>query len=434
MLSGNTTRRFLQKIPQYSAVFFHAAEKLNRAVTSVATYRLAIEKGLSHEEAVFAAERAVEDTQFIYERWNRAPLFRGRKGALLIFLSFIQNTLVFAASDPGAKRWWMLQLMMGGLLGLPFAEDILDLLSAVWNSVNRLFGTQKSYKDFEIELRRELIATVGEMGLNPDIMLHGLSKDSLGIGNLPLMENFPLPRVDLSGSMGMGNLLPLTEDLKALAAGQELNEFLVKGAENVGGAATAPFMSIARALASNDPNEWRRWEKALPTAMRSASQAVRYSVDGKEATQRGDVIAEFDIHDPRDRAELILKAMGFQPKDLTKGWELEIAQRELVGFYKVRKSSLLRDLNYARIVGDREGIADAVKAIKKYNKNVPFPEMGISGKEARQSFRTFRAIQQKAGLDIAMNREYRRLENELSGVYDPYEDEDTLGSKEEALR
>jgi hypothetical protein len=136
----------------------------------------------------------------------------------------------------------------------------------------------------------------------------------------------------------------------------------------------------------------------------------------------------------RDNVELILKSMSFQPKKLTEGWELEIAQREHVAFYKVQKSSLLRDYNYAKIQKDREGIADAREAIRKYNKSVPYKEMGISGKEASQSFATYKAIQKKAGHDVAMQREYRRLENELKGVYDPYEDPDTLGSREEPLR
>lgn len=434
MLPGNVAKRFIQKIPQYSAVFFHTAEKINRNVMAIATYRLALEKGMDHDAAVFAAERAIEDTQFIYERWNRAPLFRGRKGAALIFMSFVQNTMVFAAADPGAMRWWMMQLIMGGLIGLPFAKDLLDLLSATWNGINHLFNTRKPYKDFELEIRRQLVATIGEWGLNPDLILHGISKDSMGIANLPIMENFPLPRIDLSGSMSMGDILPLTENVKSLAAGQGLEEFLMKSAEGIGGAGIAPIMSITRAMASNDPNEWRRWEKALPTALRSASQALRIRTEGAETTQRGDVIARFDPHDMRDNAELILKAMSFQPKALTEGWELEIAQREYVGFYKVQKSSLLRDYNYARVQKDREGIADARAAIIEYNKNVPFREMGISNKEAKQSFNTYRSIQKKAGHDVAMQREYRRLENELSGVYDPYEEEGILGSKEEPLR
>lgn len=433
MHPGNMTKRFIQKIPQYSAVFFHTAEKLNRHVTALAAYDLAMAAGKSQQEAEFLAETAIERTQFIYDRWNRAPLFRGKKGVALIFMSYAQNVLVFAMQDAGARRWWAMQLIVGGLVGLPFADDIMDLMSTFWNWWQKFFNTQKPFKDFKIELRRQLQATVGEIGLNPDLLMHGISRESFGLTSLPILESFPLPRIDLSGSMGMGNILPLTEDLKALSAGQDLNDFLARGGENVGGAAVAGTMSIIRAMASNDPDHWRRWEKALPTSLHSASQSLRMGVEGQLTTQRGDVVAEFDPNDTRDRIELLMKAFSFQPTKITEGWELEIAQREAAQGYRIRKAKLLTDLNWARSRADREGISDALDDIQKYNANVPFPEMGISGKERMNSWRSYKKIHQKAGSNVAMERDYRRLENELQGIFDPIEEEGSEGSTEEAV-
>lgn len=432
MLPTSTTRRFLHKLPQWSGTFFSTSEKMNRNVVALAAYDLAIQAGKEHQEAYFLARQAVETTQFEYARWNRAPLFRGKQGVVLIFMSFIQNQMIFALADPGALRWWVMMLLMGGLMGLPGAQDILDLLSFGWNTFSKLFKTHKPYKDFEVELRRYLKATVGEMGLNPDLMMHGLSRDSFGLTSIPGLESFPIPRVDLSGSLGMGNILPLTEDLKRLNA-DGLDSFIARGGESVGGAVPAGIMSILRAANSSDPDNWRRWEKALPTASRNASQALRLYTRGKEETQRGDVIAEFDPHDTRDRMELIMKAMSFQLTDISEGWEQSIAQRDAVGYYKIQKSLLLKDLNYARYTKDREGIADASKAIKSYNSNVPFPIMKISRMEANKSFKSYAKIHKKAGANVAMEKEYLQLERDLSGVFEPPKGQDIEDIKEESL-
>jgi hypothetical protein len=437
MLPQQKSRIFLQKLPQWSAVFFHAVEKSNRHITAGAAYDLAIGQGMGHDQAVLEARDAVDRTQFEHNRWNRPKLFQGRKGALFVFQNYVQNVLYFAFREQGAKRYWMMQVALAGVMGIPGADDLLDLMSVGWTQIRKGMGTKAPFIDFHQEMIETMGGVAQDLNINPDIMLWGLSRSSFGLANLPIFDRWPIPRIDLSGSLSMGDIIPVTENLRTLQNEGLMGRFLERGAESIGGAAGSQLFAMLRALDGNDPNTWRRFERMMPAAARQASRAVRLYSEGAEVTRRGDVVAEFDMTDPRDRADLAATAFGFQPTKLSEGWEQLFAKREATLFYRTWKSDLLTDWNWARADGgDREGRADMMKAIRKYNSQVPYPEMRISSKTLKRSADAYDRTQKKSGAGIALQTEYRRLQNSIkqsfsnAGVFEDPRDSGTSSTEE----
>ena len=111
---------------------------------------------------------------------------------------------------------------------------------------------------------------------------------------------------------------------------------------------------------SNDPDDWKRAEALLPTAARNASKATRLFMRGAEKTRAGDVVAEFDPADTRDRLELAGLALGFTPSRLRTGWEREIAIKDAINYYKLQQTELLQQHNWAVFNEDREAQADVM--------------------------------------------------------------------------
>ena len=406
------------KMSHYGSLPFHTVEKLNRHLTAIAAYRLERIKKASHEEAVNAARAAVQKTQYEYARWARPKFMRGKVGGtVFVFQNYMQNTLYFAlGGDPAALRMLMMLFLVAGLQGLPFGENIMDLVDAGMEVLKRRAGVKDPHEQVRVDLRKVL----KDLEINPDLVLHGMSSSSFGLANIGEFMGWPIPNVDLSGSLSLGRVIPGTELLQP-SRSETFEKFLAEGVERVGGAAISGLAGIGQALFDANPDQWKRWEKAMPAAMRAVSKAARYAVRGEEATRGGYPIAGFDMHDPQDQGELIAQALGFTPRDVSKGWEGFIAQQQAVVYYETWKSSLLRQWNYAKETKDEEAVKETNAEIREYNSVVPFPEMKI-GPDARfRSFQSYMKSRQYTGAKTEQSSTSRRLSSSIQDVFEESE-------------
>jgi hypothetical protein len=268
-----------------------------------------------------------------------------------------------------------------------------------------------------VDIRNDVREFVRELDINPDLFLHGLGADSMGLATVGRMLGVGeyVPQFDVSASLSMGRIIPGIDILRE--HGENFESGLVRGIERSGGAATSALIQTMRAFASTDPNSWKRWEKALPAALRNASKAIRLGATGAETTRSGEIIAEYDPNNPRDFAELIFQGLGFQSRRTSSGWQEYIHRKESVRYYQMRKRSILRDNTFAVVNKDREGMADMKKAIQKYNNVVPFPEMKISGQDISTSIKTYMRNRAKAEAGFAEPEAYRRLEQRATDQY-----------------
>lgn len=408
-------QKAMLKISQWGSLPFHVAEKLNRHVTAIAAYRLAISEKKGHEGAVEEARRAVEKTQFEYARWARPKFMRGPVGGtIFVFQSYLQNALYFAlGGDPGAFRMILMLFLVAGLQGIPFGENIMDLYDAAMTALKKRTGQ----KDPNTQIRVELRQLMKDMEMDPDLILHGMSSSTFGFANIGEFMGWPIPDLDLSGSLSMGRIIPGTELLQPGQA-DSFDQLLARGTERTGGAAVAAGVGIGKALMDNHPDQWKRWEKAMPSFMRQISKSARYSVRGGEKTRAGAPIGdEFDLQDTRDHAEVIAQALGFTPRDVSRGWEGFIAKQQSVIFYETWKTSLLRQWNYSKYNGLEEAVKEANQEIREYNKVVPFAEMKVGPATRRQSYLSYVSGQKHEQAEIEQRKAFRRLSDSVEAVF-----------------
>lgn len=156
MLPGNKFNQTMATFSYYGGFMFQMVEKMNRNVTFNAAVDLAlanpnvkylndlqyqnkqtfdelIGEGFtdSQAKAFLAGRDAVNRTQFEYSRWNRPRFMKGKiKGTIFTFWLFTQGMLHFGKNSPGAMKYWFTMLAVAGLMGLPGAEDLKDIIRA----------------------------------------------------------------------------------------------------------------------------------------------------------------------------------------------------------------------------------------------------------------------------------------------------------------
>jgi hypothetical protein len=406
-------RRFWHQTSRWSALPFHVVEKLNRYITAISAFNLEMKSSGEYEKSVLAARQANWSANYENARWNRPEFMRGKKSVFFLFGNYLQNTLYFATRDPGALRYWLGMLILAGAMGLPGADDVADLADFAATYLNRLLGLKNPKTQIRVELRKEL----EDLGANPDLILHGLAQDSFGLGHIGELTGIPIPHLDVSRSVGMGDIIPGTE-IPGMMLQNEPNDIIATAAADIGGAGGSLVDQYYKAALSDDPDKWKKAEKLLPlVAARNLSKAVRLGLRGGEYTQGGNAIAQFDPYDPRTAMELVGQGLGFQPSKLTQGWERQIAVAEQLQYYKVQQELLLKQINYARMQQDREATADMLEQIRAYNQQVPQPEMGISVQTMKDSFKSYLEKHKVSGMGLAAEKKYRRLQEQTEQAY-----------------
>lgn len=401
MLPGTKIQRGLMNFANIGAIPFQLVEKMNRRVVFQAAFRLAQKQPNSafltqlastnpqqlqalvaqgwtdtNAKAFLAAREAVEMSQFEYAKWARPEFMRGKQAALFTFFMFKQNMLWYLKNGAGAGRAWLMLLAGAGLMGLPGADALDDIIKRL----SKMFG---HYFNPQLELRKLLVE---QTSVDPDLVMHGLGFHTLGLSILGDALGVPVPDVDLSSRIGMQQTVPGLHP--ALAINQDsFDERAGKVAEEVVGAGFNVPLGILKALTSNDPDAFKQIERGLPTAFKNFATAYRWADTGAETTAGGAETANFDIMDSRSRLDIFAKALGFQPSYLSAKRELTSEQLEAAAYWTIRKQELYAQFAYARQANDSDGIQSAIEAIREYNATAPNGKLKISMSELKTNLR-----------------------------------------------
>lgn len=326
---------------------FEYAERINRRTTFMAAYRLA--PG-TPEQKYIAARDAVNQTQFEYSKWNRPELMRGRKGIMFLFMQYQLSALRFLfGGDPGWWRALALLLMVGGLEGLPFAQDLMNLATWMLSGDNKRIDTKKWIKD-------HLAMLGGIFEDHPDLLMQGISR-------------YTGP-ADMSGPMSLGRLMPGAE---VLARPGKWDQKLLALERDVGGVFTGLVLNTFRALTDSSLPPERRVELGMPVRfIKQMLIAERWLDKSAVETLSGADIAEAT---PSDVA---MKALGFTPRHINQAMEDLQTKNDFVTFYTMRRAQLSTDYDRAVQTGDKDTIDAAKDAIRKYNEEVPVVGLRIN--------------------------------------------------------
>jgi hypothetical protein len=334
---------------------FRVMEYYNRDITLIASFDLDIKAGRDFETAYANAVDAVDKTQNEYSPWNRPKLLTGKKSAALLFFSIVQNCTFFMFG--GDKGWWRSLLILaalGGLKGLPFMENLMDMLNYAGR---KLFGEY-------VDLRKEAKDFAESFGANPDLIWSGLSR---------------LTPWDVSSSIGFGRPIPGTE---AMFGTGTFENRMVQATAEVGGPIGSLGVNTLRAMSDSQPNSLLWWDAVLPPLLRNIERGYVAATEGEVKTRRGDTILD-DV----TFMETVGLFGGFTPTRKMEVQEPLRAAKEALAYWQERKKNLTAKLFVALESEDETTIESIAGDIEDYNKKAP-PGLELDADGIKRSMKT----------------------------------------------
>lgn len=371
--------------------WFSATETFNRRVTFIAAYRTAKRIGAANPYQF--AIKAVQETQGIYNRGNRPNWARGPIGAtVLTFKQFSISYLEFLKRLPRQQQLVALAVMFlaAGLSGLPFAEDLEDLLDSIAQGLGYSWNTKQ-------QARTALVRAVGRHGA--DFVMHGAS-------------HLPGVPLDVQARLGMGNLIPGSSLLKLNAdTGREAADML-----GPAGAFVKGIFEGGKKLAMGDFAGAAA--VATPLAIKNVIKAVDMWQTGMYKNTAGAKVMDVT------KGEAVLKAVGFQPTRVAKLQKRTGENMQNIGLHKVMEDSIADRLAQARFEkstartdGQRqaadEKAATARRDLTKWNLKNPDAKIVIEGSQITRRVSTMRQSQSERIIKRAPKEIRRDVQMEL---------------------
>lgn len=393
-LTATATRhRLLNWYNHKSLWMFQKAEEINRRTSLLAAYRLNRTKGFTGEydaAAFLKAREAVEVTQNEYALENRPEFMRGNWSVIFQFMHYVQNAIFRMTpwGDDSWKRILLMQLAVAGLLGLPFAEDILN----AGKFIARRFGIAW---EPELMMRQLLL----ELGIAPDLVLRGAMAH--------------LGPFDLSFRYSLGKVVP---GMEAVGSNQRFNDAILNAVGDVGGAGATILLNALKAVASlEDPNRMKTLEYISPSFVKYVLQALKANEEGGVIARNGALIA------PLNQGEILGMTIGLQPAAKARAYKRIGFEMEVSSFWMTRRAMVMQTVHEALRTDDREARADAFDRLHEYNKEVMKvdPRMTINVKELQRSIRQrfkVRTMQETLG---SPNRNYTLTRTIRDAVPEP---------------
>ena len=337
---------------------FNYTEQLNRRTSALAAYRLERERlkaqGMSDPEALFdvsskAARQAVISSQGEYGMFNRPPLARGPIGQyVMMYKMYPIITVELLRSLPKGGQIAMLGtlFLLAGMKGLPFGEDILDLL----DTIAQKLGLPVASLETEIMLWIEDVAP----GWSQTILRGRLDKTTgLTIG----------PR------LSMGNLLPLTGALRAGAdPWREFSDFagpMFSGVTGILGTAANLTQYGAEVIGlRDDTTSLSDVLRNSPAAgVRALTDGLLYMSSGTITNNRGQVVSQ---DAPLNVS--IGRMLGFYPATATMQNDIVRLGTQSRDYAAAIKAEYVGAYLKAKLANDAAGMQRQVQYVREWNK------------------------------------------------------------------
>lgn len=389
--------RALQKPMKIASFMFHQAEKYNRQVTYLASYRLGVEQGLTSEQAMEQAIKITYDGHFDYASSNRPRFMQGNwQKVLFLFKQYSQNMVYILTRQTyqafkGETQQERIEArkVLVGILGLhALVAGVLGLPSAITVPFLAAFSALGGDDDDELtdnatEFRNALANLIGDD--LAEVIAKGAPR---AIG------------VDLSSRVGLDSLiLPRLQDG---LEGQRLGENVLAGL-------VGPVAGIGISMAKGydqikDGQTLQGIENMIPKALRDPLKAYRYATQGN-VDKSGIEIVERENVGVSDIAQ---QAIGFRSGKFAQAQETKSAIFQADKQLTAIRSDLVRQYALAKRNGDDEQMDKIWEEIKRFN--VKYPSNKITKPALMQSIhqRQRRIDDAKDGIYLSKNREYLR--------------------------
>ncbi|WP_304305829.1 PLxRFG domain-containing protein [Pseudacidovorax intermedius] len=348
---------------------FSLAEQFNRRVTFIAAYRTAVQAGMA-DPAAFA-EKAIRDTQFVYNKGNKPQWARGAVGGIVF--TFKQYSISYTEllhrlatqGGPEGKRAaaFMLAMLflMSGAGGLPFMEDAEDLVDGIAQRLGYAFSTKQARRQFLIDVLGQGAGQFVERGVS-------------GVPGVP---------IDVAGRLGMGNLLPGTGLLtQKRDHTSDVAEFLGPSAD----LAKRAFQGTEKLL-SGDPYE--AGQLFAPRAAENLRKGMEMAIDGQYRDSRGRKVIDTDF------SEAVSKMIGFQPADVARVQEASRATQGMVEQNRLAKQNFADDMAKAVYERDYDRQQKVRESVREWNQRNPHSPISLDMAAVRRRVVAMRADKAK---------------------------------------
>lgn len=330
--------------------FFSLAEAYNRRVTFLAAYQVA--KMTNKPNPYEFARIAVIETQGLYGKVNRPNWARGAVGATLFtFKQFSIAYIEFLRRLPVKQKALALGILVlaAGLQGLPFAEDIEDIIDTIGQSLGYNTNSKKA-------LRKFLVDNLGEdLG---SILAHGV---------------FTQTNVDVQGRLGMGNLLPGTAIFKP----SESNK--MRTMSELAGPLGGVLEAAQKALGAAQRGDYTGAVKEmLPVAGKNLLKGVDMMATGIYKDTRGYKVADVTA------AESFLKMLGLQPGAIAEKTRKMSEQWQDKSMVTMMESMIADQWAKGIFDKDPDEVAKARKTLAAWNERNPDSRIQIGFSQIRR--------------------------------------------------
>ncbi|BEP54548.1 hypothetical protein GmRootV118_17920 [Variovorax sp. V118] len=369
---------------------FGVAEQLNRRITFIAAYRTAKAQGVADPSEF--ARRAVTETQFLYSKASKAQWARGAVGGtLLTFKTYSVAYLellhrMYTQGGPEGKRAALLALgmlmLMGGAGGLPFAEDLEDAADGLAQMLGYNFSAKKARQEFFESMLPRGIAQFIDKGVS-------------GLPGAPL---------DVSGRLGMGNLIPGTGLLlEKTSHARDVLEIA-----GPAGDFASRILSGGRSVLTGDVGAGVL--EMSPAAVRNAAKGADMAATGMYRDAKGYKVLDTNA------LEAAMKAIGFQPGSVATIQEANRISQGTKAFYNLRAQEIRAQWAQGIFEGDPKKVQAARDQVAAWNEKNPEQLMQVRIPDVMRRVREMRKSKDERIADTAPKAMRAQLREDAARV------------------
>lgn len=340
---------------------FNYTEQHSRRATGLAAFRMAYARALSEgKDAATAFEVAdkfavdmIDNTLGEYAMFNRPAMFRGDvRQFLFVFKMFPVNSIQMLAALPRKEQLLALGIlaMFAGLKGLPFAEDLMDIIDTIAQGLG--LGPSAVWKGSAEKTLAEALDAIAP-GMTP-ILMRGLLNT--------------ITPANVADRVSLSNIIPGTGIALAGAdVGRELIEIagpvasFLQGAVAMGADLTKYGLETVGVLP--DVTSFNKILRESPVAaLRILGDMYAYNNAGAIVSQKGYVVSN-DLH----LGTMLTRALGFYPASaVAENDVVRLSKR--IGDYQKDVAAMYRGMYVgAKIAKDNERAREVVEMVKDWN-------------------------------------------------------------------
>lgn len=376
---------------------FHHAERFNREVTYLASYRLAREEGQTHSEAIESADQATYTVHFDYQNTSRPRFMQGDVAKIVfIFRNFVTNMIWRLVRDThqslkGASPQVRAEARKQ-LAGITASMFLHAGIRGVWgySIITMILGLFFEGGDDDVERHMQRILA----GDDQESLPGKLRTNMAGM----ILNGVPghITGTALTERIGMPDLWFRSND-RLIDEREWYTNFVMELLGPVAGFGEGIVRGIGWA---KDGEIWRGVEAAAPKFVRDGMRGIRYGAEGV-TTRNGDPI----IDDTTIR-ESLTQAVGFVPARVSERYATNTRMKNREKRIMQDRRSILRE------AGDhvREGrqIPESVlEDIRAHNAR--YPTYAITGETLRRSINSRQQASQRNEFGIQINRNLNDL-------------------------